>query len=343
MNKLLGFVLKLFFALTCLTCQFSCITEESFEDSPRGNFEALWSELDKHYCFFEYKNKEFGLDWNNVHAKYSKMINQSMDSRQMFEVLANMTYELRDGHVNLYAAHNVARYGKWFDDYPANYSDSLERIYLGKSNEYQLTSGMSYKILRNNIGYVRCSSFNQAFGDGNLSEIFRYLSSCQGLIVDVRNNGGGMLSSAEKFASCFINEDLVVCYMSHKTGAGHNDFSPPIRVIVKPFSGLRWQKPVAILTNRSTYSAANSFVMFMKGLNLVTIIGDKTGGGAGMPFSSELPCGWAIRFSACPMYDRNMQQTEMGIDPDLKINISQSDYNHGIDSIIEKAIEVLSN
>ena len=44
-------------------------------------------------------------------------------------------------------------------------------------------------------------------------------------------------------------------------------------------------KPVIILTNRSVYSAANEFVKYMKCCPKAKIVGDKTGGGAGLPFS----------------------------------------------------------
>lgn len=93
-----------------------------------------------------------------------------MSNKQLFEVLSNMTYELRDGHVNLSAAHDVSRYGRWFDDYPMNQSDSLERIYLGRSEDYQQAGVLKYRILRNNVGYIRCNSFAYAFGNGNLHE-----------------------------------------------------------------------------------------------------------------------------------------------------------------------------
>ena len=108
-----------------------------------------------------------------------------------------------------------------------------------------------------------------------------------------------------------------------------------------PFPGLRWQKPVAVLTNRRTYSAANSFVMFVKHLPQVIVVGDKTGGGAGLPFSSELPNGWSLRFSACPMYDINMVCTESGIEPDVHADITSEDYARNRDTIIETARKLL--
>lgn len=319
----------------------ACITEDLPADTRHGNFEALWQTLDRHYCFFGEKGEAYGLDWNEVHARYAPRISEDMTNRQLFEVLAEMTYELRDGHVNLYAAHDVARYGRWFNDYPANFSDSLERKYLGRSEEYRIASGLKYRVLPDNIGYVRCASFENTFGDGNLQEMMVSLSLCDGLIVDVRDNGGGMLTAAEKLASLFVNETCTGGYIRHKTGPGHQEFSEPCPIRIEPFHGLRWQKPVAVLTNRRTYSAANSFVMYLKGLPGVTVVGDRTGGGAGMPFSSELPCGWAVRFSACPMSDRTGRSSESGIDPDVKTDITAEDYARSTDTIIETARRLL--
>lgn len=331
--KLLPCILLMAVAFT------SCITEDVEDNTRMGNFNALWSTLDRHYCFFDYKREYYGLDWNKVREKYRPMISEQMTNAQLFEVLSQMTYELKDGHVNLTAAHNVSRYGEWFDNYPMNQSDSLERIYLGRSEDYRMAAGLKYRVMKNNVGYVRCSTFEVLFGDGNLQEVLRYLATCDRLIIDVRSNGGGLLTAAEKLASLFINEETVGGYICHKTGTGHNDFSSPEPIKLKPFVGLRWQKPVCVLTNRRTYSAANSFVMFVKGLPNVTVIGDRTGGGAGMPFSSELPNGWSIRFSACPMFDRKMQQTEMGIDPDVKVDITSDDYQRGVDTILEEALK----
>lgn len=318
-----------------------CVTEEQFADRPRQNFEALWRIIDEHYCFFDYKYQEYGLDWNLVRQKYEPQFSDEMDKKAEFEVLSNMIKELRDGHTNLYAAHNVARYARWFDDYPANFSDSLLRCYLGRSEEYMTAAGLNYRVLKDNIGYVRCASFGSGIGDGNMHAIADYLGGCDGIIIDVRNNGGGQLTAAQDLFSMFINAKTLVGYMKHKTGRGHNDFSAPQPITIKPAKGLRWQKPVVILTNRRTYSAANSFVMYMRVLPQTTVIGDRTGGGSGMPFSYELPNGDGVRFSACPMYDTEMRDTEFGIDPDIHVDISSADYQRSIDTIIETAINHL--
>lgn len=66
-------------------------------------------------------------------------------------------------------------------------------------------------------------------------------------------------------------------------------------------------------------------------------MGDHTGGGSGMPMSSSLPNGWNVRFSACPMYDKDKRQTEFGIEPDYLIQLTDEDIAKGTDTIIEAA------
>lgn len=315
----------------------SCVTEDVERNTRAGNFDALWRTLDERYCFFVEKGEAYGLDWNEVYARYRPAVTEQMNAYQLFDVMGRMLAELRDGHVNLYAPHDVARYGAWFDDFPANFNDSLARRYLGRTEDYRTTAGMQYRVLDDHTGYLRVSTFEYPIGDGNLHEVMAYLGTCQRLIVDVRSNGGGLLTAAEKLASAFINEPLTGGYMCHKTGPAHTAFSQREPISIEPFVGLRWQKPVYVLTNRRTYSAANSFVMFLKGLPHVTVVGDRTGGGAGMPLHYELPNGWSVRFSACPMFDREGRLTEMGIDPDLHVDLSEADVARGIDTLIEAA------
>ena len=320
-------------ALALLTT--ACIDEEEYPDSPSGNLEALWRIIDEHYCFLDYKKEAIGLDWNEVHARYSAKVDEGMTSTQLFEVLTAMLSELRDGHVNIYTSFNTGREWSWQENYPSNVSDTLLRRYLG--TKYRMSNGLEYRVLDDNIGYVRYESFGNDIGGGNLDDMFTHLAPCRGLIIDIRGNGGGMLTSAEKFAARFTNKEIHVGYIQHKTGKGHSEFSKMEEQWLKPAKAVRWQKKVVVLTNRGVFSAANEFVKYMKCCPQATIIGDKTGGGAGMPFSSQLPCGWSVRFSACPMYDRNKQCTEFGIEPDIYVSLTDDDFAKGIDTIIETA------
>lgn len=315
----------------------SCFKEDKFESSKKGNFEALWQIMDEHYCFFNYKD----VDWNQVYNRYSQRISENMDNDALFAVLGEMLAEVQDGHVNLVASHNVARYWKWFEDYPNNFDSKIQKNYLG--TDYGIAGGLKYKLLDNNIGYIYYGSFSSGIGEGNINQVLDRFALCDGIILDVRDNGGGLMSNSDRLASHFFNEKTLVGYMRHKTGKGHDDFSKPYEIYVEPSNGVKYQKKVVILTNRRCYSAANDFVNAMRYAPNATIVGDKTGGGSGLPFSSELPNGWSIRFSASPIMDAEMNQLEFGIDPDIKIDMTEADMDKGIDTIIEKAKEIIKS
>lgn len=314
----------------------SCVPENEFENTPKGNFNALWTIIDERYCFLDYKNEEYGLDWDKVRKKYSSRLTSDVNNIGLFEILTDMLSELRDGHVNLYYTADVGRYWSWKDDYPANFDMKLVEKYLG--TDYKISSGIYYKILDDNIGYLYVGDFSNTIGESSLDAIISMLSVCNGLIIDVRDNGGGSVENARTLASRFTNKDVFVGYIMHKTGPGHSEFSEPKKRYIETNKyHLRWQKPVVVLANRGSYSATNSFVSDMKCLPLVTVMGDVTGGGSGMPMSSALPNGWSVRFSASPMLDVDGNHIEFGVAPDIAVSLDKEAACNGIDSIIEAA------
>lgn len=324
-------------ALFSVFCLSSCNPEESeYKDTPLGNFQALWQLIDDRYCFFEYKE----IDWNRVYNSYRPRIKTRMTEEELFEILAEMLRELRDGHVNLTSPFDVARYWDWNEKYPVNFDINLvNRHYL--LPDYQIASGIKYKVMPNNIGYAYYSSFSLGVGEANLDYILLKFASCKGMIIDVRNNGGGTLTYANTIAARFTNRRLLTGYIQHKTGKGYNDFSEPYPIYLDPSTRIRYQKPVVILTNRGCYSATNNFVSIMKELPTVTVVGDTTGGGSGLPFSGELPNGWTVRFSSSPIYNNRMEQIEFGVAPDIRQDLLPSDTEKGIDSMIERAYAII--
>lgn len=324
----------------CLYLLSSCFREDEFDNDPQGNFEQLWMLIDQKYCFLDQKK----IDWDAIHDKYQPLITPNMSNEGLFQVLGEMLGELRDGHVNLVSAHNISYYDDWYQDYLHNYhADIVEDHYLGRaSSDYRTAAGMRYKAFENNIGYIRYESFSDPIGNGNLDEVLSYLAVCNGLIIDVRDNGGGNVTNSTNIASRFTNEKVLTGYIRYKTGKGHNDFSKPYAIYLEPSNNVRWQKKVVVLTNRGCYSATNDFVNQMRYLPNVTILGDRTGGGAGMPFTSELPNGWTVRFSASPHFDAGMQHIEDGIEPHISVDMKKEDEQDNIDTLIEAACDFLN-
>ena len=304
------------------------------------NYDVLWRTLDERYCFFTYKN----IDWDSLYDVHLRQLKRARTSDDVFKTYCDLMANLRDGHVNLYAAGDMGRYWKWYTDFPRNFSEEVvERHYLG--NDYRIASSFSYTVLRpeddRKIGYVRYGSFSGGFGEGNLASMFNYLADCHGLILDVRDNGGGNLDYAEILAEHFTDGKVLYGYICHKTGRGHDDFSTPQPRYLEPGDICRWRKPVVVLTNRHCYSATNTFASMMQVLPDVTVMGDSTGGGGGLPFNSELPCGWTFRFSAAPMLNAAGEQIENGIAPDVFCQMDTVALHSGIDSMIEAAADYL--
>ncbi len=332
-----GAVLFMLFLLVPVSCQRG---DAEYDQSPQGNLDALWSLIDQRYCFLSYKEKELGFSWAEMHGKYSAKLNPKMSRMQLFEVLCQMLSELKDGHVNLSSSLDLGRNWSWKEDYPENLDTELRQQYLG--TDYHIGSGLKYTILPDNIAYVVYESFSNAIGDGNLTDMLSFLRLTNGMILDIRGNSGGELTYAERLSQRFTNEKVLVGYMCHKTGKGHDDFSEPQAEYIEPSKSVRWQKPVVLLVNRSCYSAANTFVRNMKEFPLVTVMGDQTGGGSGLPFSSELPIGWSVRFSASPSLDARMQHIEFGIKPDVSVSLDAAQAADGKDTMIEAARQFLS-
>ena len=327
-------------AITILSA--SCHRIEEYADDPQGNFEALWTIIDEHYCFLDEK----GIDWDAVHDTYARRIGPEMTREELFIVCADMLDELKDGHVNLSAPFNTSYYRKWWSDYPQNFSERLiEESYFNFN--YRQTGGMKFGILSENIGYIYYPSFSNPVGEGNLDNVLYFLKNTQGLIIDVRDNGGGNLTNVETLVSRFITRPTVVGYISHKTGPGHNDFSEPFEIEYKPAAEgthplgktcHRARKPLDLL-------GGQQFCVSHEAAPGVRVVGATTGGGSGMPYSSELPCGWSVRFSACSMLDAERRSTEYGVEPTegCAVDMNPLEALSGKDTILEFAIALLQN
>lgn len=317
----------------------SCMNEPVVQPNTyQGNFESLWKIIDTKYCYLDYKN----INWDSIHAVYKLRVDTVTSEFHFFDLMGTMLGQLKDGHVNLYSDFNESRYWKWFTDYPSNFNSALiyNNRYLG--DNYLIAGGFRYgKINKGDIGYMYYEDFSDAFSDSNIAYIMTYFSNCKGLIIDVRDNGGGSLDYSKQLASYFFTTETVTGYIRHKTGDGHSDFSSPVEIKTPAHKTIQWQRPVVVLTNRLSFSATNDFVNRMKQAPKGIIVGDKTGGGGGLPLSSELPNGWLVRFSSSPMFNSAMQNTEWGIDPDYSVGLLATDTANGYDTIIEKAITLI--
>jgi len=317
----------------------SACEEVLFEDYqsstlPFENFAYLWQKCDEQYSYFEVKQ----VDWDSVKLAYQDKLYQSMSQDSLFNVLSAMLNELKDDHVNLVSGFRTSFYGNRF-----NAQDNFDwRIIVDNyiSSNYELTGPFQHNFIENDLAYVRLNSFTEDITSTHLDYILTKYQSENGLILDLRENGGGKIAKAYELFERFIDEEQTVAYTRIKNGLEYNAFSAPRPVSVKPHDGVRFTKPLFVLIDRGSFSSTSIFALATKAFPHIKLIGQQTGGGLGMPNGGQLPNGWRYRFSVTQTLDLEQSpMSENGVLPDIEMSFNWDELT--TDEILEIAINQL--
>ncbi|WP_025666927.1 S41 family peptidase [Aquimarina megaterium] len=329
MRKLYSILL---ISLSLISCEKALFENDLASTNPKDNFEYLWNECNEKYSYFDVKN----IDWDVVKSEYAAKIYDGMSEDSLFNVLGGMLTELRDDHTNLISNFNVSTFRV---DYLGQDNFDwriIEDHYLNR--DYYVTGPFLHNFLDNKeIGYVRFPSFPGTVDADNLNFVLNRYKNTKGLILDMRENGGGAVTDIFAILSRFVERKTLVNYSRIKSGPGRNDFSAAEPVYVSPYSGIRYKNKIVVLVDRGTYSAGSFFSLATKALPNITLIGDTTGGGLGLPNGGQLPNGWTYRFSITQALtlDKNPDY-ENGVPPDIEALIDWSDLTK--DEVLERAI-----
>lgn len=299
---------------------------------PKSIFNEAWTFVDREYSYFDFKK----VDWDSVKTVYEAKVTDNMSDEALFGVIAEMLYQLRDGHVNLTSDFDRSRNWTWFLDYPSNYDSKLiERSYFQEKEQY-VGSFVVYDF--GDVGYMQYGSFGSPVSDDDMQYILKKFQNHKGLIIDVRDNGGGSIGNVSMIAKYFTNAKVTVGKQRYRNGPKHSDFSEDQDFILVPGS-LYYDKPVVVLTNRLCYSATTFFSQTMRELPTVTLLGDTTGGGGGAPSASELANGWMLRATNTRLLTPSGQDVEGGVPPDTVVSMVKTDADAGFDTLIEEALK----
>ncbi|MBS1770720.1 MAG: hypothetical protein JSS77_13740 [Acidobacteria bacterium] len=213
------------------------------------------------------------------------------------------------------------------------------------------------KMLPGNIALVTVNTMADAPGEEKFfKENFAAISKASGVILDLRENGGGNSDVGYNILSYFVDKPFKGS--SWYTREYHPTFRPwgqSDKVFGQEAEAISMEQikqmrngeqaflgPFVVLSSPRTFSAAEDFLVAFKPLKRGLIVGEPSGGSTGQPLVISLPGGGTARI--CSKHDTFADGTEfvgVGVIPDILVRPKVTDFTEGRDAILERAIDEL--
>ncbi|HPH95807.1 MAG TPA: S41 family peptidase [Anaerolineaceae bacterium] len=200
-----------------------------------------------------------------------------------------------------------------------------------------IVPSVEYKMLDNGIAYLRIYTF----GDNTAGEVKNALADLMkkkpaGLVLDVRDNGGGYLDTTVKILSEFFEKDTLL--MIERYGDGREE------KLTANGGGQALGIPVVVLVNGGTASASEITAGAFQDYNRGKVVGETTYGKGSvqnwLPLSNEQG---AVRITIARWFTPQGRQIhQQGIEPDVEVEMTAEDYKAGRDPQLDKAVEILT-
>lgn len=209
------------------------------------------------------------------------------------------------------------------------------------------------KTIDDGIIYFKLSTFifEQIVEDFHKELDLLDLDKIKGMILDIRHNMGGNSDFAFKILSRLIDKPIEAAkWKTRKYLPAFRSWGRPEEwyedsmEIVQPSPEKRFSGPLIILTGHNTVSAAEDFLVPLKFSKRAKIVGDITAGSTGNPITLQLPGGYMFRIcSKRDTFPDGEEFVGIGIEPDIKVKITQKDVYENRDRVLDKAVEMIRN
>lgn len=211
-----------------------------------------------------------------------------------------------------------------------------------------ITPTVEGKMLPDSIGYVAVDSFAEPTNSQFTKALAKLGPDLKGLVIDVRNNPGGLLETAVEMLSRFA-DDKVVVKMRMRDGREE---------VAKTYYGQRKALgyPVVVLVNEESASAAEIFAGALRDYKLATLVGEHTYGKASVQNVYSLVDGSNAKITIARYFlpsgqdisrrvDEDGQYLSGGLQPDFKVEIDPNAEfvyrDPAKDSQLKKAVEII--
>ena len=201
-------------------------------------------------------------------------------------------------------------------------------------------SNVNSNMLSNNIGYIKIVAFENKVYDEFRAEYQKLQKqNMKGLIIDLRNNPGGMVDETVKIVDMLVKDGDVILKTKYKNGD---------EKIKKGKDGEKTDIPIIVLVNGQSASASEILASALKDYNVATLMGEKTFGKGIVQGIEMLQNGDGISITIAKYYTKNGAEIhKKGIEPDIKVEIPEEEKNKIVlnqdnDTLLKKAVEEMN-
>lgn len=195
-----------------------------------------------------------------------------------------------------------------------------EVTYILKRERIRLRSVRNTQISPDGIGYTQITQFSERTGeefDAALKELEK--RGMRALVLDLRNNPGGLLDAAMEVCDQFFDKGELIAYTQGRTKESREEF-------LAENNHPRRTYPIAVLVNGGTASAAEIVSGALKDTRRAVIVGEKTFGKGSVQSIIEMQNGEGIRLTTARYYTPSgITIHEKGIQPQVELELSADD------------------
>jgi C-terminal processing protease CtpA/Prc len=211
-------------------------------------------------------------------------------------------------------------------------------------------TNFEYKDLGEGISYVAINTFGTSEVVDKFKQHMDRIRESRGLIIDVRDNGGGNSGNGDRITAFLIDKPIPNSpWKTPKYVAAFQAWGRPEKWhkgqpgYIKPREGMeRFSGPIVALMGTESFSAAEDFLVLLHSSRRATLVGGKTGGSTGQPLYFNFDYG--VNGRICTKRDTYPDGREfvgVGIIPDVEVHETQKSIAEGQDIVLQKAVEVL--
>jgi len=197
---------------------------------------------------------------------------------------------------------------------------------------------LKWELKDENIAYLKLYQFSEkASFDFSKAAIEILASPCQKIILDLRNNPGGYLEIAQDIAGWFLERGQIVVIEDFGAGEEQKIYKAQGNTSLAEY-------PIVILINQGSASGSEILAGALRDNRGIKLIGEQSFGKGSVQELERLKGGSSLKITVAKwLTPKGDLITDVGLEPDIKVEMTDEDYEEGRDPQLDKAIEIIKN